>query len=111
MDQYGCYRNTKDDFDELAANYKATRNILFAYSENQIDCINICLNGSFRKLGTMPFGGNPTGRIWISCYGKGVPNHFSFKDKYPYISEKMHVEEWCAKWIQNILNEIGDRVK
>lgn len=111
MDHYGCYRNTKSDFDELAANYKETCNILFAYSENQVDCINICLNGSFRKLGTMPFGGNPTGRIWVSCYGKGVPNHFKFGDNASYISEKMHVEMWAAQWISNILSEIGARLK
>ena len=108
MDQYGCFRNSKEDFDELAKFFSLSKNIVFAYSEDQIGCIIVSLNANFTKLGVMPFGGNPTGRIWVSVYGRGC-NHLSYNSDAKYVAEKLNIRGEESEWIARILNEIASR--
>jgi len=103
MDEYGCFSDK--DLSEIANLYNETKNILISYSEDQIGAIIVNINGAFQKHGIMPFGGNPSGRIIISVYGRGM-NHFGLNSDHNYISEKLSIGADEAKWIENILKSI-----
>ncbi len=109
MDEYGCFRATKEDWESLATLYKATRNIVFAYSEDQIGCYVISLNGGFTKFGIMPFGGSPEGRIWVGVFGKGS-SHLGWASHASYVGEKLGLARGDAEQITRLLNELGTRV-
>lgn len=105
-DEYGTYG--PEHILEIADAFMEKENIVFAYSPNRIDCYIISLNRDFEVLGTMPFGGNPRHRIWVSVYGRGA-HHLSTGDRFHgYIQDKLGVDELCAKSIGQILGALHE---
>ena len=104
MDEYGSFRNTKEDAKELREAMKTSQHdIVFAWSYNQIDCYIFHVSQNFDVLGIMPFGGNPRSRVYVGLYGKGC-NHFSKDEIHPsYWEEKLRIdkqgaEAWAEFW-------------
>lgn len=106
-DEYGTFGPAH--LNELRELYGRYKNITFAYSPNHLDCYIININGAFETHGTIPFGGNPRGRTWVSVYGRGA-NHFSLcSNTFPgYIQEKLKVDELCAESISKIFKALSD---
>jgi hypothetical protein len=97
MDQYGSFRNTDEDVQELRESLQDNDNICFAWSHNQVDGFIVLITKDFKKLGTMPFGGNPDERVFVSLYGRGC-NHFSPKDTHAsYFAEKLNMDKEAAE--------------
>lgn len=110
MDEYGSFRNTPEDLQELADHFvRQNRNIVFQFSGDQFGALIINLNGSFSKHGIMSYGGNPYGRIWVSIYMRGA-NHFAWGTEKNYIEEKLGVRGEEAQWVADLLNGIGQRI-
>lgn len=103
MDEYGSFRNTKEDAKELREKIDHNLDVVFVWSHNQIDGYIFHVSPNFEALGIMPFGGNPRGRVYVGLYGKGC-NHFSKKDIHPsYWEEKLNIDKeaadaWAGFW-------------
>lgn len=93
MDEYGCFRHTREDAREVARALDERDSVVFCYSHDQMGAMLILLCESFLKLGTMPFGGQPEGRMYVGIFGRGC-GHLS-KEKGPaqsYIDEKLNLK-------------------
>lgn len=117
MDEYGSFRHTKEDAKEIAESLSREPAVVFSYSHNQVDAIIVILAKQFEKLGVMPFGGNPQGRIYCGIYGRGCA-HLSLDEgtHYSYLDEKLNIRD--QKMAENfsifygwILNELKRKVK
>ena len=104
MDQYGTFQCTKTDAVEIRdAINESDKPVVFAWSHNQTDCYIFVIAKNFTKLGTMPFGGNPQGRVYVSLYGRGA-NHFSMNFiNHQYWQEKLNIDgngahDWARFW-------------
>ena len=105
-DEYGCF--DKESLSELNKEWQTHGNIIFAYSPNKIDAYVIEMNKSAKKLGKMPFGGDPEGRVWVSVYSRGA-NHFSLTrdTSEGYLREKLGVDPTCAGALSDIFKALG----
>ena len=103
MDQYGSVEYTPEDAHLLSGHLKKGTPLVFAWSHNKIDSYIFMITPEFEKLGTMPFGGNPTGRAYVGLYGRGC-NHFSKGEIHSsYWEEKLNMdrggaEAWADFW-------------
>ncbi len=109
MDEYGCFRNNEKDYDELAHEFKQSGNIVFSYSYDGVGAMVINLNGTFKKLGVMPFGGQPNGRIYVGVYGVGC-NHVNWDSDPYYIREKLRICLADAEGLSNLFKEMHRRL-
>jgi hypothetical protein len=110
MDEYGTYRATTEDWDELAALFKEKENILFPYSADAQSAMIISINREFFKKGNMPFGGNPAGRAWISVLGRGA-DHIDIDNEQhaTYLQEHIGLPSDNAAQVAQLLNELRKR--
>lgn len=103
MDQYGSFENTEADAQDLRYALGEGKPIVFTWSHNKVDAYIFLVDPVFLKLGTMAFGGNPDGRVYVGLYGKGC-NHFSKDEIHPgYWEEKLNLdkggaEAWAEFW-------------
>jgi hypothetical protein len=103
MDEFGIYRNTKEDFEEIRQRLDDFGDIVFPYSYDQMGCMIIHISRRFHIMSSMPFGGNPAGRIYVGIYGRGC-NHLGKKYIYPsYVFEKLNLgvtdaDGFCELW-------------
>lgn len=110
MDSYGIFRNTKEDYDQIVAEFFKTGSIVFAYSANGVDCMIVHIDGAFRSLGTMPFGGNPHDRLYVGIYGKGC-GHLGVADIAPsYIAEKLKLGSYDSGIFSDFWKEFSSRL-
>ena len=72
MDEYGCYRDVEEDYDSLAEHLEDSTSLVFAWSRDQVSAYVVILSESFRKLGTLPYGGNPQGSCLVSVLMRGA---------------------------------------
>ena len=110
MDEYGTYRATKEDWDELAKLFSEKENILFPYSADAQSAMIISINREYIKKGTMPFGGNPEGRAWVSILGRGA-DHIDIDSEQHgiYLEEHLGLPNDNAKQLADLLNELKKR--
>ena len=110
MDEYGTYRAASEDWDELASLFKERENILFPYSADAKSAMIISINRDFVKRGTMPFGGNPAGRAWISILGRGA-DHVDIDNEQhaSYLEEHLGLPSDNAAQLAELLNELRKR--
>lgn len=107
MDQYGTCG--PEDAKELAAQLLRGETIVFPYSDNKVDCMILLMSGGFKKIGQMPFGGNPNDRVYVGVYGFGC-NHFGPGEvHWNYFGEKLNLHDssaemlarlWKAMWVE-----------
>lgn len=91
MDQYGCIRLDEDDAKLIRDALIRSQAVVFSLSGDQVGAMVICLTTNFDKIGVMPFGGNPTGRIYVGVYGRGC-NHLAPEPTHAgYIAEKLNL--------------------
>ena len=110
MDEYGTFRATKEDWDELAERLNKKENILFPYSANAQSAMVISINREFERLGTMPFGGNPSGRAWISVLGRGADHiDIDSEQQGSYLGEHLGLPSDNAVQLAELLNELRKR--
>lgn len=110
MDEYGTFRATKEDWDELANFFDEKENILFPYSADARSAIIISINREFLKKGNMPFGGNPTGHAWISILGRGADHIDLDNEQYAsYLEEHLGLPSDNAVQLAELLNELRKR--
>jgi hypothetical protein len=115
MDQYGSFQNTKRDALEIKAQLRTHETIVISYSGDQVGAMLLLLCDRFTRVGVMPFGGNPDGRIYVGVYGFGC-SHFSRQPThYSYFMEKLKIGECEAKWLEelweNLFGETIERAK
>ncbi len=110
MDEFGTYRAVKEDWDELASLFSEKENILFPYSADAQSAMIISINREFLKKGTMPFGGNPAGRAWISILGRGA-DHIDIDSEQhgTYLQEHLSLPSDNAAQLAELLNELRKR--
>lgn len=110
MDEYGTFRATKEDWDALADLFKQKENILFPYSADAQSAMIISINREFLREGTMPFGGNPVGRAWISVLGRGA-DHIDIDNEQhaSYLGEHIGLPSDNATHLAELLNELRNR--
>ena len=110
MDEYGCYRATPEDWDALANLLTEKENILFPYSADAHGAMIININREFSVHGTMPFGGNPHGRAWISILGRGADHIDIDREQFPtYLQEHLTIQKDEAEALSVLLNEVRKR--
>lgn len=92
MDDYGCARLTKEDAKEIWTALDRTGSVVFPLTAgDSIGCMIVIITRIFEKVGVMPFGGNPTGRMYVGIYGRGC-NHFSMDSIHAgYFEEKLQI--------------------
>jgi len=102
MDQYGSFTTSKDDIAEIKAAFEQHGDIVFPFSGDQIGSMILHISRRFIKLGIMPFGGNPNGRVYLGVYGRGC-NHFS-QDKihFSYFVEKLKISQEEGEWLEKL---------
>ena len=107
MDEYFCCKSTEEDFKLIASNLLDSGTVIFSYSEDKITCFVVLLSIDFKKIGVLPFGGNPTGNICMGVYGRGF-NHFNpnTEMRSQYLSEKINVPEADAIQLSNLFNGV-----
>lgn len=110
MDEYGTFRATKEDWDELAKMFREKENILFPYSADAQSAMIISINREYIKKGTMPFGGNPQGRAWVSVLGRGA-DHIDIDNEQHgnYLGEHLGLPDDSATQLAELLNELRKR--
>jgi hypothetical protein len=97
MDEYGCMQITKEDAIEIKLLLEGCSPVVFALGIEDMGAMIIILVSKFTKMGTFPFGGNPTNRIYVGIYGKGC-NHLGRESLHPdYIAEKLTLTQSDAK--------------
>lgn len=109
MDAYGCCKI--EDARDLASKLFKMGSIVFAYAYNDHAGAAIIEMSIPTVIGTMPYGGSPRGRIWVSVYGHGC-NHFSQESIHPgYFKEKLSLGQfeadqlsklWDAMWSEDL---------
>jgi hypothetical protein len=112
MNEHGSFRPVKEDWTEIVHHLRKHGNILFAYSPNRADAFIILMVRRVNKVGTLPWGGNPTGYLvtsvmkWGMIYTMpGVPLHKG------YVKESLPIDwEEGLESITELLNEVGDRL-
>lgn len=110
MDEYGTYRATSSDWDELADLFKEKENILFPYSADAQSAMIISINRDFARKGIMPFGGNPAGHAWISVLGRGADHIDIDNEQYAsYLGEHLGLPSDNAAQMAELLNELRKR--
>lgn len=102
MDEYGCFRSTKEDFDEIKLELDKHGTIVFAYSKDQIGCLVISLSSKFQVLGKIPFGGNPRGAVYVGIYGFGASHFSRQKIHADYFTEKLGIGQEEAGWLEEL---------
>lgn len=110
MDEYGTYRATNEDWDELARLFGQKENILFPYSADAQSAMIVSINREFLRKGTMPFGGNPAGRAWVSVLGRGADHIDIDNEQYgSYLAEHLGLPSDNAQQLAELLNELRKR--
>lgn len=107
MDEYGSYRQTEDDWLELAHHLRSSGTIVFPWSHNQIDSYIILVSVDFQKLGIMPWGGNPNGRAYVALLKRGCDHVRVDGEIFPSdLEEKLHMDKSGAEELTKLLNYI-----
>lgn len=98
VDDWGTCRHERGDAGLVAHALRESGAVVFAYSYDQVGAMLVCITGHFQKLGVMPFGGNPSGRMWVSVYGRGA-THLSKESglHHDYICEKLNLSKTDAE--------------
>lgn len=103
MDAYGSMTVCQADADEVYQSLAQGGSCVFPLASGDGGALIVLLCSQFEKLGIMPFGGNPVGRIYVGLYGRGC-NHLSTEEIHPgYIEEKLGIprveaEEFSKFW-------------
>lgn len=87
MDAYGCFHVTEDDARTVREVLTEAGAVVFALTGDDMGAMVITLTADFVKLGILPFGGRPDGRIYFGLYGRGC-NHFA-----PHHTDASYFEE------------------
>lgn len=98
MDEYGCFRHTKEDAIEIANKLLDTGAVVFSYSHDQVGAMIVLICRHFNKLGVLPFGGNPKDRFYVGIYGTGM-GHLSSEvgPHHNYLEDKLNLKGEDAK--------------
>lgn len=103
MNKDGCYRNTEEDFKELALDLIGRDAILFSYT-GKVTCLLVMISRGFKVIGKMAYGGNPQGKTFVAVVGFGA---FWFdleqEQKNRYICEKLNMKPPDAEMIRELL--------
>lgn len=101
MDIYGCLNLTLRDAKLVRQALEQNGAVVFPLTSDHVGCMIITLTAGFAKIGIMPFGGRPDGRIYVGVYGRGC-NHFSAKPTEPgYFGEKLNIQGQDAKTLSD----------
>jgi|AntRauTorcE11897_2_1112592.scaffolds.fasta_scaffold31697_3 hypothetical protein len=107
MDEYGTC--TLSDAPMLAKKLNAGDAIIFGYSNDDINGYVISISPRLTPVGTMPFGGDPTGKYGIGVLMRGF-FHFDLNKIEPfyesYIGEKLGLRRPDARPVAQMLNAI-----
>jgi hypothetical protein len=110
MDEYGSYRNTKEDAKEIKEAIEAHGTIVIPYSGDGGGAVILLMSTNFRKPygAVMPFGGNPDFRIYVGVYGRGC-GHFSMEPTHwSYFNEKLTLGECESKWLEELWKNLWE---
>lgn len=105
MDDYGTVENTYEDAKMIREELGKNGAIVFPWSHNKIDCYIFFMSITFKKIGVSPFGGNPTGRVYIGLYGKGC-GHFVDNKTHPSDWEKLNLDKYGAEAFSDLWNKM-----
>lgn len=111
MDEFGCYRDNEDDYQELAAKVRSQGNIVFAYSPDRASAYVVTMVRKFEKLGVLPFGGNPDGCILVSVLFWGsfwfrFTNSTTKEFSAEYVGSKLGLSDFDAVQITKLLDGV-----
>lgn len=91
MDAYGTIEACPEDIKSVRDVLDQGEPVVFPMSDGRGTGMIVLIVPRFQKLGTMPFGGNPNGRLYVALYGKGA-NHFAPERTEPgYFQEKLRI--------------------
>ena len=103
LDEYGSVENNAEGAKLVSDQLLNTGAVCFSWSHNKVDAYIFILTKQFSKVGMMPFGGNPAGRIYVGLFGKGA-NHFCKENTHAYYwADKLNMdkggaEAWAEFW-------------
>jgi hypothetical protein len=97
MDEFGCLKICEEDAKRVMAALEGSGTVIFPLNTSDGTAMIFTLSARFAKLGTMPWGGNPTGRCLISVQKLGA-YHFSANHIEPgYFEEKLNLHREDAE--------------
>lgn len=101
MDEFGTFRLNRLDAQKIKESLLDQGTIIFPFSYDKIGCmiIMLCVNPCI--LGTMPFGGNPRGRVYVGIYGRGCGHFSQGQTHWNYFEEKLGLAEPDAMGFAN----------
>lgn len=71
--------------------------VVFQFSPDNIGCMIVLITEKFEQFGPMPFGGNLSGRVFVSLYARSM-GHFSKEPIHPnYFKEKLNMTQLEAE--------------
>lgn len=107
MDAYGTLTVCQEDADTVYQALAQSGACVFSLASGDGGALIVSLTSQFEKIGVMPFGGNPIGRVYVGLYGRGC-NHLAMSATHPgYIEEKLGIPQveaeelskfWALLW-------------
>lgn len=110
MDQYGSFKCTPADAEQLADQLKEHGTVVFAWSHNDFDGFIFMASINFKTLGTMPFGGSPRGRAYIGLWGRGCDHVRMDGGLLKYDLDKLNIDEEAAEKFADFWNAVCRRI-
>lgn len=94
MDKYGIHEITKEDALKIRKKLDNQGSVVFSLSGDGLGAMIILLCGDFDVAGSMPFGGQPHGRVYVGIQGRGC-FHFERGDELhsAYIMERLGLSQ------------------
>ncbi|NIT58418.1 MAG: hypothetical protein GWN00_19980 [Aliifodinibius sp.] len=106
MDEYGMCR--LDDAPMLAGKLKHGKNIVFSFGDGEVNAYVAMIAPSFEVIGTMPFGGKPSGYV-VSLLHHGMYYFTLDSELHPnYIGEKLNLALPMSRHVAEMLNAISE---
>lgn len=105
MDEFGCCG--PDDYVALVDGIVSAGNVVFSYSDDDVTAYVVTITTNYLKLGTMPFGGQPTHLVSIllkGCYWFDLNSRTELHESY--VGEKLKLDYVDSVSIARLLNGI-----
>lgn len=107
MDDYGCCHDEDSDFTKIASKLAEFGRICFSYTEDGEEAYVVSMMLNPFILGSLAFGGDSDGQVWVGILGKGN-FHFDPRQKLysNYVGEKLGLKGVAEDEIYRLLTGV-----
>lgn len=118
VDKYGTFRDTMDDFSELAQILIDKGNVVFSYSEDEESAYVVSLNMRFEVIGSLPWGGRAScfvtflryGGLWINLEDETPILPGYLQEKIPYLNTENITVKQLSSFVTKLRTAYSKRM-